>query len=228
MFSKRQRLGKLTVTRGQELSSTIWRAPTPEFRRLRGKPLAARLHGARQTYGAIVDRRMRAIFSRADERLCLKFLQQAGLDSGDESLYWSQLLALGARPAWYSLAKSGFDHLRAVDPETLKTLDSVRRPCLQLNLRRQLLLFPQVTLDARKGYYRLDALVCVLVSGRRVWLDLEIDGSGHRGEFDERREKALGLPTLRLTPAEIGSENLLEILEGKLLALLPEEDEQAA
>lgn len=94
-------------------------------------------------------------------------------------------------------------------------------PCIELSLRgRECLLFPQVTVDVRVTYYRLDALVCVRTPNQpRYFVDLEIDGDGHVGRFDAEREGRLRLPTIRLKEAELVKEGAIALLQRKFEGL---------
>ncbi len=108
-----------------------------------------------------------------------------------------------------------------VDPKTKAIISDLRLPCLQFaSTSCKWLLFPQVTLDARKALYRLDALACVIHDGQRHWIDVEVDGPGHDSAFDKEREGLLGVATLRIDRNDLRRRDMLEVLEQRLLPLL--------
>lgn len=157
------------------------------------------------------------IRARQDAPLTLRFLTTVRLDSAYEAMFWMLLLAEGGRPCRYTLLKAGFRLHRVVD-DRRNTAGDARQPCLQLG--QNVLLFPQVSLDVRKAYYRLDVLALVVRRGRRLWVNIEIDGSGHAGDLDEQRQADLGLPTLRLEKSRLVQIGLVEWLLAQLLAHL--------
>jgi len=176
------------------------------------------LYAARKALGArSVDGALAQLRTRPDQETCQEFLEQARTESGLEYFFWLQLLASGALPCRLSLYKAGFRALRVVEAGSRKGLGDSRAACLDVQTGRcRCLLFPQVTLDTRKAYFRLDALACVRARRDRCWLNLEIDGEGHDGQFDQERQLLLGLPTIRLSASEVASPNLLSLLDGKL------------
>ena len=82
------------------------------------------------------------------------------------------------------------------------------------------MLFPQLTLDTRKAYFRLDATLCMRDGRQRVWMNIEIDGAGHDGEFDAERQRLLGMPTIRLDRQALLTEDLVTMLATRLRAVL--------
>lgn len=102
-----------------------------------------------------------------------------------------------------------------------ETRGDLRVPCLDFKLTNgECLLFSQVTVQTRQGIYRLDALVCIYTSRNRIWCDLEVDGQGHDPRFDLERQRALGLPTVRLNTEDLTTPDILATLEGKISPLL--------
>jgi hypothetical protein len=92
---------------------------------------------------------------------------------------------------------------------------------LEIEIRGlKLLLFCQVTVETRRGQFRLDALVCVRTPGRRFWVNFEIDGGGHDPTYDHERQQALGLDTIRFTTADLRTKDLLSLTELRLAPLL--------
>lgn len=75
-------------------------------------------------------------------------------------------------------------------------------------------MFPQVSLQGLK--HRLDFLVCVRLPDRCVWLNLEVDGTGHKPRNDAERAAAIGLPRVKLTEADILAKDFEQRLLEKL------------
>ena len=176
---------------------------------------------ARKTYGPF-DKLMRLIRERDDRRLCEKFLRESASESGDEYFFWVRLVAAGGKPCWLSLFRAGFRASAVVESKSKIAIGDVRRPCLQVDgPNASWLLYPQVTLDARKTYYRLDARASVRTGDLQLWVDLEVDGRGHDARWDEFREQQLDLPTIRLTPTDLQTPDLLSLLQQRALELPP-------
>jgi transcriptional regulator with XRE-family HTH domain len=198
-----------------------WRVSTPARQPRGEKPFSARLYACRQTYGELVEAMLRVIRARPDVDLCFEFLEQADMDSALECFAWLGLLAKGAKPFSAAMTRLGFQNHRLVDPASGLNVTHARWPCLEVNLEHcKLALFPQPTVDVRRAYYRLDALVSVRGRKGRFWVDLEIDGQGHCTKFDLNRQQALQLHTIRLTAEELEQRDLLELLSDKLAPLL--------
>lgn len=182
---------------------------------------SVRFHRARKVFGKLASTCMQKVQARDDAKIALRFLNEACTDSAYEAMLWMQGLASGGQPCWHSLLRAGFRRLRVVDRQFKMSVGDVRHPCLQLPfIDGAILLFPQVNIDARKAYYRLDALVCVTRDKQRCWVDLEVDGGGHPGDFDHEREHDLGLPTIRLTKSDLLQPDLFERLLPRLVAFL--------
>lgn len=202
------------------IPSKIWHARKPQLGDRNERPPSVRMHAAKKSFGPIVEQRLRQLLAREDAELCQAFLREAAPESGHEYFLWLTLLAAGGRPCWFSPFRAGFRALGVVESKTKLGISDLRLPCLELQATDTTwLLYPQVTLDARKSYYRLDALASVLISGKRSWLNLEVDGQGHHGEWDALREQHLDILTLRLSPADLAVGNLVALLEAKVLGL---------
>jgi hypothetical protein len=180
-----------------------------------------REYAAKKSFGALAVRRATEAASLHDPVLIARFLSESSLDSGHEHRLWTDLMADGGAPCWFRPLKAGFDALCVVDSSSKRNLSDRRLACLDLAGKIfDWLLWPQVTLDARQAYYRLDALACVHRDGERHWLNVEVDGEGHDSEFDERRALHLGLLTVRLKRADLATPHILERLEPKVVELL--------
>ncbi len=200
-------------------ASTAFRGPRsrPRVSRAGEVSFEARFYRARKVFGMLADVSLGKIRARQDAPLALRFLTTTRLDSAYEAMFWMLLLAEGGTPCRYALLKAGFRHHRAVD-DRRNTVGDMRQPCLQLG--QSVLLFPQVSLDVRKAYYRLDVLALVVRRGQRLWVNIEIDGSGHAGDLDALRQADLGLPTFRLGKSRLVQIGLVEWLLAQLLAHL--------
>lgn len=195
-----------------------WRVPPPDYHCIGDVPLSSRVYKACKSFGALADRSLLAIRKHSNRELVFRFLNEACLDSGHEAMFWLHALSAGGSPCWYAPSKAGFRQHRLVERGTQrKTVTDLRLPCLELKREGlALLLFPQVTVDTRRAYYRLDALACVTNGKKRCWVNIEIDGAGHDGEFDLERERALNLPAVRLNRDDLACEAMFEELLGRL------------
>lgn len=199
-----------------------WRRCAPPVKFEKKRTIYTRLLAARKSFGQIVNDKLEIVHSRNDRRFSELFLKQARLDSGHELLFWVQLLAAGGKPCWLAPLRVGFRSCPVVHPDSKICIADVRHPCLELTGDRwSSLLFPQLTLDARRSYFRLDALACVRSGGRRRWINVEIDGEGHDPSYDEDRQRLLGLLTVRLNRVEITYPSMLALLQAKLLSVFP-------
>ena len=194
--------------------SKSWRVAPPVAFSRSEHPVQARFHAARKRFGPLLFQNLCRVQHRPDHRLSQCFLEQAGLDSGYEYLFWLRLLAVGGQACWIAPVKAGFRQKSIVDSKTKCFVGDVRHPAIEL-IRGKFacLFFPQPTVETRGRYYRLDALVCYRHDRRRLWVDLEIDGLGHDSAFDDERQNFLGLRTVRLSPSDLISEEFLENLE---------------
>lgn len=158
---------------------------------------------------------------RSDHGLCFRFLEQTEIDSGWELFLWLRLLAMGAQPVSYSTLAAGFRKHAVVDAAGERLVGDLRRVALVVELPEvQLMLFPQVPVRSfGRSAYCLDALVCVRRGRQKWWIDFEVDGPGHDLGYDLERQRALGLPTLRLRAEDLRAEDLAALLVTRLHAL---------
>lgn len=197
-----------------------WRVSREELALVKEMPLSSRIYRAQKSFGSLFCEKLDLVNQRDDHPLPTRFLNQACLDSGHEAMFWLHGLSAGGRPCWYAPLKAGFRQFPILDRSAAqKVVGDVRQPCLEIVREGYgLLLFPQVTVQTRRGCYRLDVLVCILRGKKRCWANVEIDGGGHDGEFDREREDNLRLPTLRLTKAHLANTDMLAALEARLVA----------
>lgn len=198
-----------------------WRIARPTLELCSTRPTEARKNAALRSFGARVERALARVQRRPDAEFCQEYLRQSGLDSGHEYLFWVELLAADAKPCLMAPATVGFRSLRIADPANWATVNDVPCPCLEIDIAGYpCLLFPQLTLDTRKAYFRLDATLCVRDGRDRVWMNIEVDGAGHDGEFDAERARLLGMSTIRLDRQALLGEDLVTTLGRRIRTLL--------
>jgi transcriptional regulator with XRE-family HTH domain len=205
--------------------SAGWKAIPPLLNQIQEKSLASRYYAARRTLKTYLEGVIARVKDREDADVAERFLQRCGLDSSLEYWFWLCLLAFGARPRWFAPLKAGYRKHSIVDRKTNSVAGDLRHPCLEVEIPSgKLLLFSQVTIETRRGQFRLDALVCVRTPRHRFWVNFEIDGGGHgRGHdpaYDHERQQALGLDTIRFTTADLKTGDLLALIELRIAPLL--------
>lgn len=158
-------------------------------------------------YKKLFDRiRRRSDYSQVQDHLAL-----TKCDSKIELFHWAHGLADGALLFRQSLARLGLTHLPAVDPDTLEVVSG--RPMAGYFWQRGVLATattPQVTLLAERPY-TVDGLSLAFEEDRRMPFIVEVDGDGHESQWNAQREKALKLPTLRFTQAQVLSPDYLDV-----------------
>ena len=181
------------------------------------RSVSARRRAARRTFGLVVD----VLSSRVSNlgKTSQTFLQHACLESGTEYFFWLKLLAEGGHPCCYSPARAGFRNWPILARRGVEYVGDLRLPCLEMT-EHGWLLFPQLTVDTRRAIYRLDVLVCCRIRYGRIWINVEVDGSGHESRFDQQRQADLGLPTVRIDTADLMSPKLVPLLSQRISAHL--------
>lgn len=199
-----------------------WRVRPPSLKRRSERSINARIWAAKRENPDLVHILLKRLEARGDSHFTHRFLREACLESGTEFLFWLQLLALGgATTTWQSPLRCGFRSRFIVDPGSEKYIGDLRFPCLEAKLAGvHSLHFPQVSVQTRKGLFRLDSLVKIMAKKSSLWVDLEIDGRGHNARFDFDREQALRLTTVRVCEQDLLREDFLEELGAKLGSLL--------
>lgn len=130
--------------------------------------------------------------------------EKVALDSADECLYFSTLLALGGKPAMrapYTLPPR-LAH-EVVCPLTREPVGFCPFPCL---VTAEGIYFPQVAFVTPRPY-----IVDFLRHHQGRWSYVEIDGRGHDSRYDAEKERALGMPVKRLS-----GEDVLRWVRGEL------------
>lgn len=137
-------------------------------------------------------------------------------DSSLEYSGWVQFQEAGARPHMASPLVLGYDHHVLLD-YLERPLGTRMRPCLHWRGRAlEAIAFPQIMVRPDSRPFRVDALVLVRYRGRSFWCTVEIDGEGHNPTWDAERERALGLPVVRLVSADVIGMNFAGILLERL------------
>lgn len=191
-----------------------WRADTLRLASKGERSAEVRRQAAARTFGgAAIDRLVEGMNRRADAAVCHRFLEAARLESGLEYVFWARLLEEGAKPVWFAPSRAGFRRLMVIDSESLLNVSDLRHPCLEIASDGwSALLFPQLTVDARKARFRLDGLVGLDGPGGRSWLNIEVDGPGHDEEYDLRRSRLLEMEAIRLRPSDLSASDLTQRL----------------
>lgn len=166
----------------------------PEFHPAQEKPSNIRYFSALRSYPDFVRRLTAIIKEREDFLDCQFHCGQLALEGGEEVLLPLRLLAQGALPGYYPPLWLGPLPQSIVDPSNRKPVGYAKLPCLVLPND---FYFFQVTF-ATPGLFRVDVL-----RWNGTWSVIEIDGAGHRTAYDKAKMEAIGLPTLRLTPAAL-------------------------
>jgi len=142
-----------------------------------------------------------------------------------ESTYETYLLlqaaVAGAEPFLGNPHSWDFD-LHPVVDRTGRLLGSRVLPGLLYRGQEQdVILFPQVTLRVDvTNAFRLDNLMFYRTGQRRLWLDLEVDASGHDARKDPYRTEKLGMMVVRLTGEEIRKGRAFELILSRVAALI--------
>ena len=169
------------------------------------RPNEVRLYALKRSQPKLSRALLGKILKRRDLGWIRVYLREARFDSQLELLFSMQLLAHGARPGWISPQIVGFDTFPIICPRSKRLVGHEKHPALAWN---EILLFPQLTIRTRRLVVRADIITGVKRRGRVIWSNVELDGQGHDPHQDILREIELGLPTLRLCPRAIGSDEL--------------------
>lgn len=178
--------------------------------------------GLKRSHPALAASLRARILARPDLPDALSHLERTRFDSKFELAFVAQQVAEGAVLAEMPLFRLGFTRHLPVDRETRELVG--HRPKIAYLARRgaaRVVLFPQVSLVVADGtMYTLDALVLVIQGRRRLWIDVEVDGSGHRTTWDRERAEALGLPEARFTEADVVADDFMDRFWKKVEGLL--------
>lgn len=172
----------------------------------RTRDFAFRLRSAWARYRQTLSRMQPSLEKRPDLAELTLFLRDFPADSPLEAVFDVGLVALGGGPAMVAPARLGFHDLEVIDPRTEEYVGHRRRPALVLPVPTGSIVFlPQVGVVAEKLRPILDHLVGVAAEGRVSWSVVELDGAQHDPEADEARDRAVGLPVLRLRAEHLES-----------------------
>jgi transcriptional regulator with XRE-family HTH domain len=122
--------------------------------------------------------------------------EKVALDSADECLYFSTLLAMGGDPAMIApYAVSPRLRHDVVCPETREPVGFSPFPCV---VRQDGLYFPQVAFTTPRLF-----VVDFLRHHQGCWSVVEIDGKGHDSAYDAEKELALAMPVVRFSEEQL-------------------------
>lgn len=160
------------------------------------RPSKRRFKTARSRFPREMEMIVKILKQRSDFAELNSFAEKVSLDSADECLYFSTLLVLGGEPAMrapYTLSPR-LAH-EVVCPLTREPVGFRPFPCV---VRTEGLYFPQVTFVTPRPY-----TVDFLRYHDGCWSYVEIDGKGHDSRYDRDKERALGMPFVRLSEEEV-------------------------
>jgi len=121
------------------------------------------------------------------------------MGSNLELVGWlEQILREPARPAEASPLYIGFDRFPVVCPKTRRIVGHIPVPAL---VTERYIVILQVSM-LTPNLYTVDGLGCTFHNGQRHHFAVEFDGPG-KPPPDPQRDKALGMPILRFTKAEL-------------------------
>jgi len=127
-----------------------------------------------------------------------RFLDVAPCQTSIETLDALLNLRHGALGLQAAPQAVGFDKWPVTERDSTRIVGHIPVPALGT---RDWLMIPQVTVRTPRPYV-MDGLVIVL-RPRKVILNLEYDGRGHDPRWDAQRTSDIGLPTLRLSEADV-------------------------
>lgn len=185
--------------------------PPPE------RPASAHYNAARRDHPELVAGLEARIRARPDALEVAAHLARLRFRSGTEGLVALHVAAELSQPVEFRLPSLGFTQHALMDGKTLRPLGHLDWPGFYLRrATREMLIFPDVEVCARLRCYALDFLVRLREGRQRWWIDLEVDGSGHRSRWDRQRTANLDMLTVRLSEAEVASAAFWSILDDKL------------
>lgn len=156
----------------------------------------SRLAAARYRFPKEMDTIVKLLKRRSDFAELNCFAEGVALDSADECLYFSALLALGGEPAMcapYTFSPR-LPH-DVVCPLRREAVGFRPFPCI---VTGEEIYFPQVAFLTPRLF-----VVDFLRHCRGGWSCVEIDGRGHDSRYDLEKERALGMPVERLSGEEL-------------------------
>ncbi|MEW6283379.1 MAG: helix-turn-helix transcriptional regulator [Candidatus Eremiobacterota bacterium] len=177
-----------------------------------------RFAAAKQIYGRMVTQ----LWDRAQtETHAAAYLALASSDSSPEWTVGLHALAAGYKPIRKAPLQIGFRRHPVVDHASGLSVGDCPVPALVGESGGlPVLLMPQVPLRIGNNSPTLDFLCVAKRRRRRHYINLEIDGSGHRSSYDQRRAELIAMPTVRFTETEVGRLDFMELFTGRLLTLI--------
>lgn len=143
------------------------------------------------------------VSARPDAGEARSLLSLLANDSGPEWLVFLNRLGAGDWPTSLAPLQVGYRQHPVIDPLTRKSVGDCPIPGVAGEAAdMRFLLLPHVGIATPK-LYTLDILLIVQANGERYEIDLEIDGSGHRGEGDERRRRDIRMLEIRFTGQQV-------------------------
>ena len=148
----------------------------------------------------------------------LEFRSKVRADSGQEPVGWIQLIEDGAEPVGASPVLLGFPYA-LVDPKGRSIGTQIRAAFRGQAGEYPWLLFPQLTMLLKDGFYRPDGLL--LRYGRRpCWAPVQLDGGAHHNKkWDDKQDARVDLTTLRFPSHQILGLNFAKIFREAVINL---------
>ena len=177
------------------------------------RTLASRIGGAKALNYRLYMELSRLLDRRADRVPLLTHLRDTWTDSADEVFFWMDAGVRCAEVHVGSLSGLGFRQHPVVCPKREIFVGDVPLSCLRLVKPFEAILFAQIGLLLQNQKHRVD---CLMRVGAERWAVIEVDGDGHRSSWDERRDRWMDMPVVRLSRAEVLARKGLELARERL------------
>lgn len=139
-------------------------------------------------------------------------------DAGLEEAFGCQLINSGGQLVLASPTLLGFDQ-HCLLGSNGRALGIQPRPCIyRIKEHLAYAAFPQLTLIGKGFTYTVDFMLLVVTATSRSWSIHEVDGGGHRGEYDDKRLKDLQMPTFRYNSTQIHCTDFVAQFERQFLS----------
>jgi hypothetical protein len=148
----------------------------------------------------------------------LEFRSKVRADAGLEPLSWIQLIEDGAEPVGANPVLLDFPY-PLIEPQGRPLGTGYRAAFRGKAGEHPWLLFPQITILLRDGFYRPDGLL-YRYGHPKIWVPVQIDGGAHQNKrWDEKQDARLQLTTLRFPSHQVLGLDFARIFRDAVLAL---------
>ncbi|GMU57906.1 MAG: hypothetical protein AMXMBFR33_70520 [Candidatus Xenobia bacterium] len=142
-----------------------------------------------------------------------RFVAVAPSDSSEEARWWVGLSLQGARFSPFTHARLGWEGPPIIPYGDHRCACGRLWPALYVERPVPMVFFPQVRIKTPAGFRRVDVNVAMAGKG---FFAVEINGEGHRGARDHLRSGELGMDVVYLSPADVRSKSLVELVLSRL------------